>query len=501
MTILAQSQTSGLHWVDFIVLGVYACSMVGLGWYYGRRQSSTSEYFVGSGRMNPGLIGISLFATLLSTISYLGTPGEIISKGPTVTFAGFFTAPLAFALVGYVLIPALMRKSVTSAYELLETRLGLAVRVQGAIFFVVLRLVWMSLLIHLAAKALLATLGWGPERLFLVTALTGVVAVVYTALGGLRAVVFTDFVQFLLLLGGAALVIATVTLRLGSLDWVPTKWAANWDDQPLFSLDPHARTSLVGLVISQTTWYVCTAGADQTAVQRYMATGGAKRARAAYLVTMLANLLVTILLTLVGFALLGYFQTYSHELPPGMSLREGDLLFPHYIAHQLPPGLAGLIVAAMFAAAMSSVDSGVNSITAVVTTDFVDRFSRRQLTPHGHVLLAKVLAFSIGAIVVAASSAMEHVPGNFLEMSKRTSTLLMAPLFSLFFMALFVPFATQFGTIVGAICGLFASVLIAFWEPITGLQAISFMWIGISSLVVSLGVGVGLSSLQRHRDR
>lgn len=215
----------GLHFIDGLIIAAYACAMLSLGWYYSRRQQSTDEYFTGSRAMNPLLIGISLFATLLSTITYLCGPGEIITYGPYM-LTGVLSFPIAYVIVGYLLIPVFMRHRVTSAYELLEMKLGLSTRLVGATMFIALRLVWMAVLLNFAANAMLVMLGLDSRWLFPVTLAIGSVALVYSTLGGLRAVVITDFIQFLLLFGGAILVIVTVTVRLGGFAWFPTTWTA-----------------------------------------------------------------------------------------------------------------------------------------------------------------------------------------------------------------------------------------------------------------------------------
>ena len=175
---------------------------------------------------------------------------------------------------------------------------------------------------------------------------------------------------------------------------------------------------------------------------------------------------------MVGFALLSYFQVHSDNLPSVISLNDNtDKVFPRYISYQLPIGISGLVVSAMFAAAMSSIDSGVNSITAVVTTDFLDRFGFRPKTEKGHVRVARLLAFDIGATVVVGSTFMEQVPGNFMAMTQKTSNLLATPIFALFFFALFVPFANSVGVITGTVFGVITSVLIAFSGPIVVLLA------------------------------
>ena len=515
----------GLQTVDWICIGIYACVTIGIGWYFGRRQRSTKEYFVGRGNMNPVLIGISLFVTLLSTISYLSKPGEVLGKGP-VLMTSLLIFPFVFWVVSYGLLPVYMRQRVTSAYELLESRLGLGARMLGALMFIVLRLVWMSLLVYLAAKAMTVMIGISDEWIPIVVLITGFVAVIYTSVGGLQAVVVTDLLQFLLLLSGALLVIAMITFEMGGFSWFPTAWHPQWDTQPVISFDPRTRVSVVGTLFMMATWMICTAGGDQTSVQRFMATRDTTSARRAYAIQLIASTIVTIVLGMVGFALLGYFENRPDQLPAGMNLyKDADHIFPWYIAHRLPVGIAGLVVSAMFAAAMSSIDSGVNSITAVVMTDFLDRFGKQPRTERGHVLVAKLLAFTIGAIVVVGSSFMGVVPGNITAVTNKTVNLLTAPIFGLFFFALFIPFARPVAVWIGAFLGIMTAVVIAFsgllvtwldlrWgiraetfgvslqekvDKVTGEisllapDPISFQWIGTAALLVNVVVGIGLS--------
>ncbi len=492
--------SDGLQPIDAVVVAGYVCFVLGLGWYYSRRQKNAGEYFTGSRAMPPFLIGISLFATLFSTISYLGTPGELINKGPVV-LTGMLSIPIAYLIVGYVIVPRYMRHRVTSAYELLELRLGLHVRLLGAMMFVALRLTWMSILIYFSSKAVLEMLELPPSALPAIAAACGTVAIIYSSMGGLRAVVVTDLFQFLLLFGGALLVIATVTVDLDGVGWFPTSWNPQWDEQPRFSLDPYVRVTVFGSVLHGVLWWVCTAGSDQTAIQRFMATRDARAARKSFLVNSIAGAAVTVVLALVGFSLLGYYQANPEKLPEGKTLAEhADLMFPRFISHHLPAGLSGLVISGMFAAAMSSIDSGVNSISAVVMTDFVDRFRSHPVSDRHRLRAAQWMAFAIGVIVVLASTYMDFVPGNFLEKTKRTIGLFVAPMFSLFFMAMFVPFATSWGAIAGAGGGLLAAALVAYWNLLPGqgpAGPISYQWIFPVSMLASLVCGLFTSGLQR----
>lgn len=483
--------------VDWIILLMYAVSTIGLGWYFGRKQENTSEYFVGSGKMNPFLIGISLFATLLSTISYLAIPGEVLGKGP-IYLTNYIAYPFIFLVVGFVVIPVYMRQRVTSAYELLEHRLGLSIRLLGVIMFLALRLVWMSLLVYLTAKAIAIMIGVGEDMIPWIVLVTGIFAITYTSLGGLRAVVITDLMQTALLYGGALLVIGTVTWKMGGFGWFPTEWQTDiWDSQPIFSLDPSTRVTVVGSIFSVFLWTVCTSMGDQVSVQRFMATEDAKAARKALAMQLIVSCVVGVTLGVVGVALLGYFQAFPDLLPEDGTLKsQADKMFPFFIAEQLPPVVTGLVVSGLFAAAMSSIDSGVNSITAVVMTDFLDRFGRKPDTEKKHLRLARGLAVGIGVVVVLLSTFMEYIPGNFMGVTNKTVNLLTVPIALLFFFALFVPFANAKGVWIGTIASVTVSVLIAFSgvffgvDPITELDPISFQWITPAALTVGVTVGM-----------
>lgn len=493
--------------VDWIILSVYAAATLGLGWYFGRKQSSTSEYFVGSGKMNPFLIGVSLFATLLSTISYLAIPGEVSGKGP-IYLTNYIAYPFVFLVVGFVILPVYMRHRVTSAYELLEDRLGISIRLLGAILFLLMRLVWMSLLVYLTAKAIAIMIGVGEDMVPWIVLITGIFAVTYTSLGGLRAVVITDLMQTILLYGGALLVIGTISWKMGGFGWFPTEWQDEvWDSQPLFSLDPGVRVTVFGSVVSVFLWMVCTSAGDQVSIQRFMATKDARTARRAIMMQLIVSAVVGVTLCLVGLALLGYFQANPNLLPKEGSLKsQADQMFPHFIAFHLPPVITGLVVSGLFAAAMSSIDSGVNSITAVVMSDFLDRFGMKPETDAKHIRFARFLAVGLGGLVVLISSIVKYIPGNFWAMTNKTVNLLTVPIALLFFFALYVPFANARGVWVATVAGVAAAVLIAFSggifgvNPDTGLDPVSFQWISPVALVVGITTGLVACKLFDKRE-
>ncbi|MGC8861774.1 MAG: sodium:solute symporter family transporter, partial [Armatimonadota bacterium] len=408
---MASNFHAGLAIWDYVVVALYGLWMLAIGAYYARRQTSLGEYFLGGRSMNPVIVGISTMATLVSTITYLTTPGEIIKNGFGVLWGMASIVP-AFFLVGYLIIPRIMKQDVVSGYQLLEKQFGVGIRRAAAGLFVLTRIAWVGLVIYTCSVALSAMTGWRLESILVAT---GLVTTAYTVMGGIRAVMITDVAQAVILFIGAVGVVIFAMCRAGSpAGWWPqlsapeVKAGLNWPHVPWFALQMSVRISVFGMILHQLTWWVLTAGSGQLAIQRYLSTRDARAARNSFLVNGIANTLVSVFLVLAGIALLGFFLSPSQAVPPladllpktkageaadliarvssapvlqqkAFVLAQGaDKVFPWFIAHILPAGLSGLLLAALFSAAMSSVSSGINSITTILMVDFAHVFSRPQ---------------------------------------------------------------------------------------------------------------------------
>ena len=486
--------------IDWIIVVTYAILTLILGWFCSRSQNHADDYFVGSGKMNPLIVGVSLFATLLSTISYLAIPGEVLGKGP-VYLTNYIAYPFIFLVVSSIILPIYMRQRVTSAYALLENQLGREIRLLGSTMFLVLRLVWMSLMVHLTSKALAIMIGLDEEYTPLIVLVVSVFAITYTSIGGIRAVVLTDFMQTILLYGGALLVLGTITWKMNGLGWFPTEWKSEvWDTQPIFSLDPSTRVTVFGTVLSVFLWVICTSAGDQVSIQRFMSTSDVKAARKAIAVQLMVGMLVGGTLGLVGIALLGFYEANPSLMPENASIRsQADQLFPHFIASSLPPVVTGFVVSGLLAAAMSSIDSGINSITAVVMSDFLPKTSKND---GESVAFARRVAIVTGIVVALLSFIVGVVPGNFMAITNKTVNLLTVPIALLFFFALYVPFASRTGVLIGTLCSIASAIMVAFSGPILrfigpfiGVEPpsddpISFQWISPVSLFVGLATGL-----------
>jgi SSS family solute:Na+ symporter len=442
--------------------------------------------------MNPTLVGLSLFASILSTLSYLAYPGEMIKNGP-MYFTNLLVFPLVFLIVGWWFIPTIMRMKVTSANEILEIKLGKNIRLLGTFFFLSLRLLWMATIIYATVdNVLLPIFGIDTSHLPLVCAVMGVVTVIYTSMGGLRAVVLTDVIQTIILIGGVILTIILVSIHFGSITaWFPTKWAAHWSDVKI-GFDMKTRVTMFNAMLMVFGWYICTAGSDQIAIQRYLATRDAKSARRSFGVSVLTNFSVQVLLGIVGLALLAYFTDIPHLLPDGNTLLSvADRLFSQYILMGLPVGLTGLLTAGLMAAAMSSLSSGVNSSATVISEDILNRFFRKNSGTEADLMRrVKLVAVGVGSVVVIISMYLGNVEGNLLDMLIKVVNLFVAPLFLLFFMAMYIPWSTSFGTFIAGISCVAIGVAIAFYNifGIGILFALPFSFIGgaIIGIIVSL---------------
>lgn len=479
----------GFHLLDWLVLLGYGGIILSIGYFYARRGQKADEHFTAGRNMSPLLAGVSMYATLLSTIGYIAIPGEFVQHGPTLDIVGILALPFVFVIVGWLVIPYIMRLPITSAYELLEKRLGLAVRMTGSSIFIATRMVWMALLLFAMSNALVHIMGWNTGWVIPVTLLTGGITIVYTLAGGIRAVVLSDVLQFLIMLLAAVLTVALISWRMGGFSaWIPTEWADHWSHQPVFSLDPHVRVTLVGTFFYAILWWVCTAGSDQLIVQRFLTTKDAAAARRAFFHNCIACAVVAFIMVTVGAALLGFYRFHPDGQAAAFDFSSrGDALFPHFINNHLPMGLTGLVMAGILGAAMSSLSSGINSSISVISKDFIETF-RPDWQPgeRQKVRNARLLAFGIGLAAVGGSIIMNWIPGNLAEVGGKTVNLLVWPLFGLFFLAFFIPFATPFGALTGAAYSIAAAALIGYWDVFTGGTPVSFQWIAPVSLAVSI---------------
>ena len=486
--------------LDWIIIAVYGIGMLLVGFYFSKKNKSSEDYLLGGRKMTSWRVGLSLFATLFSAVSYLSLPGEMIKHGP-MFWCLLAAIPFIYVIVSRYFIPFIMTLNISSAYELLEKRLGTANRILASVFFLIMRLVWMSVIIYMCAeKMIVPIMGWSASTALWVSIVMGIVTIIYTSAGGLRGVVLTDVVQTFILFGGSILAIILIARQLGDVSTIiPSEWPEHWDGWVFF--DTKARISFVTAFISVFGWYICTAGSDQMAIQRYLATRDVKAARKMYLSSLISNILVYLLLAILGLAILAYYKEFPGLIPAGSTLRESaDLLFPRFIVVGLPVGFSGLVLAGLLAAAMSSLSSGINSSCLVIIKDFIVPRKGVALTEKQEVRLAKLISACIGVVIVILSLVIGNVKGNLLELTYKTINLLVGPLFLPFFMSMFVRCAKPKATFIGTIFGSLVAILISFSNELLSIS-ISFLWIIPGSFAAGLAVSWILSVLNIPRDQ
>lgn len=462
--------------LDWIIVILFLAVMLGIGFVSSKRTKSVTDFSLGGRSMGSFSVGISLFATLMSTLSYLSYPGEMIKFGP-VFFFGFLAYPLAYFVVKRFLIPKFMGMNVTSAYEILEIKLGKGTRTLATLFFLALRFLWMSTVVYATVStALVPIFGINPSYIPLISIILMAITVTYSSAGGLKAVVKTDVLQAAIMFLGVVLTIAFILHNLGGtgklLDpqltahWKPIQWG----------FDPVERMTVGNIIVMRFVWQVCTSGSDQMAIQRYLATKDVKSAARSYKVSLISNACIETLLGVAGFLVMAYFLFNPQAMEPGTTIAgDADTLFPRYILVGLPNGLTGLIAAALMAAAMSSLSSGLNSSATVIEEDIIKRITKKKdKEDAGSLKRIKLVSVILGIAVTIACFLVSNVTGNLLDKVIKVVNLVVAPLFVLFFMALFVKKATNLGTIIGGLFSFAVAIAIAFFE-IFGIQAIWIM--------------------------
>ncbi|MEL7588815.1 MAG: hypothetical protein AAGU19_19035 [Prolixibacteraceae bacterium] len=477
---------------DYFVVLAYAFLMLGVGFYYSKKNKTADDYNLGGRNMNPVLVGLSLFATLMSTLSYLSLPGEMVKYGP-VYFTGLLTFPLVYYLAGWFLIPKFMALKVTSAYEILEIKIGTGARVMATFFFLSLRLLWMATIIYATVEvAIVPVFGLPQSYVPLVCLVMALLTMAYTSLGGLKAVVITDSLQTVILLLGAVLTVVVISAHLGSFRAIFPAGAPDHWEKISWGLDSAKRMTAGNAMLMTFVWYVCTAGSDQMAIQRYLATKDVRSARKTFRISVITNFLVQVVLILVGLAVLAYFTKRPYELPAGQTIsNSADTLFSRFILIGLPVGVTGLVIAGLISAAMSSLSSGLNSSSAVVSEDIMKRFFQSGKDTD-YLRQVRIISVIIGIVVTLMCFGVGYVQGNLLEVVIKVVNLFVAPLFVLFFMALFIPFATLNATLAAGVVSTVVAILIAFFE-IFGLKV---LWIGPVSFAAGISVGIFFSFIE-----
>ncbi|MBR90525.1 MAG: hypothetical protein CMO66_04540, partial [Verrucomicrobiales bacterium] len=391
--------------LNWAVLATYLAVLVGIGFIMSKRGKTTDDFFLAGRRIPWWAAGLSIYSTQLSAITYLAIPAKTYATDWTRFILQCGILAIAPIVICFFL-PFYRRLNLTSAYGYLEQRFSLGLRLVGSASFVLFQLARMGIVILLPALALSAVTGVGLVECIV---LMGVLSTAYTVLGGIEAVIWTDVLQTIVLLLGAVAAIVVITGQVeggagqlmhvaaeqGKLQWVNWEWS--WTSDALLVV-------IIGAFFTNLLPYT----SDQAVVQRYLTTPDEKQASRAIYTNGILAIPGSIIFFGLGTALFVFYQQNPNDLGP---LAKSDQILPVFIVNELPAGLAGLVVAGVFAAAMSSLDSSMHSIATALSTDFVTRLRGEPADP---LATARKLTLALGVLgtvsaLIIATQDVKHL--------------------------------------------------------------------------------------------
>ncbi len=472
-------------WIDWVVLFLYVILSVAIGLWASRGNKGFGDYMRGGGKMPWVAIGISLIATSVSATTFLGNPAETYDKDMRFLMNNV-GALLSIAVVGWVFIPRIRRARISSAYELFEIRFSPRIRRLAAIFYSLHLLLRMGILLYAPSLVLAPILGIDIHWAILVTA---VVSTFYTWHGGFKAVVWTDVMQFLVLFGGGVIALWIISKGVGGFGemFALASEAGKTRFFDVSSWDPANARNLLSAGIAYGVIEIAIRGCDQQFVQRYISCDSIRSANASSVLSMVLGVFVSILFFLVGAGLFVYFRVKGVAvLPPEVQLNE---VFPYFIVHVLPTGATGLVVAAIYAAAMSSLSSAINALGNTTVKDIM------LVRSEDANVLAKAKRWTLlwAALSTLCAFVAADMKTSLLSNALFFTGLFTGPLLALFLLAFFSRRISSSAIIVGVLCGM-ASILLfnrvpmipAYVPPFDGV--LCFFWNPAVSCVTTLVV-------------
>jgi SSS family transporter len=474
--------------LDYAVISLYLLAMVGIGVRSARGPRDTNRFFLAGGRVPWWAAGLSIFGAQLSAITFLSIPAKAYA-----TDWVYVLHNVAVALVAPIVICFYLgfycRLKVTSAYEYLERRFNLAVRLFGSATFTVYQLIRMSMQMYLPALLLSTVLGVDLAGCILVIGLT---TTLYCMLGGAEAVVWTEVVQGVVLLGSAFLSLGIIMASVdGGLRGILEVGRAEGKFQ-VFNWTWDMTTTAVWVVLGGSLLqHLVPYTSDQAVVQRYLTTRDERQAaRSIWVNNVALTLVATVLFFGLGTSLFVFYKSRPELLDPTLS-RE-DAIFPLFMSQTLPPGLLGLVVAGLLSASMSG---GINAIATVLVTDVVRRF-RPDRPDRSYLRAAVALTAALGLVATAGGLVLAGLEVRSIwDVFLRILGLFGGSLAGLFALGIFTRRATGAGAAVGALAGAAATFLVQSFTPVH-----FFLYAG-TGILATFGAGYAASLVLPSRPR
>uniref|UniRef100_A0A671WBG6 Sodium-dependent multivitamin transporter n=1 Tax=Sparus aurata TaxID=8175 RepID=A0A671WBG6_SPAAU len=467
--------------VDFVIFGVLLAASLGIGLYHalsGGRQRTTQEFLMADRSMKCLPVSLSLIASFQSAVAIIGVPAEIYTHGTQYWFIGCAYI-LGLLIPAHVFIPILYRLRLSSAYQYLELRFSKPVRICGTLTFIFQMVIYMGVCVYTPAFALNAVTGF---ELWGTVLATGLVCTLYTTIGGLKAVIWTDVFQTLVMFAGQLAVIVVGVQKTGGVSEVCSEVSS------VFSLfgfslnpDPTERHTFWTLGVGGVFLMLSLYGVNQAQVQRYLSARTEKDAvRSCYMVfpSLQLALALSCVMGLVMFACY-YLYVIVHAKQTRRCFPQMVISFVMDMLQGLP-GLPGLFIACLFSAALSTISSAFNSLATVTMEDLIKPHFPA-MTEARATLLSKALAMSYGLLCLAMAYLTHLMGDSVLQVALKIFGMVGGPILGLFCLGIFFPWANS----TGALAGLGAGLAVAFW---VGIGSIVTRSSGTKSLLPACGV-------------
>ena len=444
-----------MHIIDIIVFLLFTGGVVAFGCSFFKKKG-TSEEFTSAGRSLPGwVVGMSNFATYVSSISYLGYPGKAFS-GDWNAFVFSLSIPIASYFAARYFVPFYRSQDSISAYSFLENRFGPWARIYTSSCYLLTQIARTGSILYLLALPMNVLLGWNIQTIIIVTS---VAIVLYSMLGGMKAVIWTEAIQGIILIGGA---LVCMFILLFDMPEGPAQTFSIAMEDGKFSLGSF------GSSLSESTFWVCLIygvftnlqnyGIDQSYVQRYHTAKNEKEAKFSALFGGYLFIPVSAVFFMIGTGLYAFYKVHPGVLPDGVG---ADYVFPFFIVNELPVGLTGLLIASIFAAGMSTIATSVTSSSTIILTDYYQRF-RKHAGNRERMLVLKLSSVGVGVAGILVAFAFMSVQSA-LDAWWALASIFSGGMLGLFLLGYISRKARNFDAVLGVVCG----VILVCWIVIS----------------------------------
>ena len=484
--------------LDWLVVAGYALLVLFLGRLASRTSNSESEYFLAGRDTGPAPVAASTWATKLSALTFIGVPGAAIS-GNFAYMQLWFGSFLAAYVVATLLIPEFYRYKVPTIYSYLGIRLGPWSQLSGALVFIISRC--LASAVRLAGCALAVSVFFDIGLIQSIIAISAL-ATVYVLVGGLRAVIWTDVLQLALFVFGSctALLVVAFSLPGGFSQIIEAGLTADKFRVFDFSFNIEDPTTFWTGNIFAFVLGLATGGADQDIAQRALACRNASQARSALIWAGAADLVSTFLFLSVGVAVFAYYQAMPDTAVVALAQENRhDYIFPHFIRHELPAGIRGLLVAGLLAAAMSSLDSALSGLSSSAYFDFA---KRQAASGNLNLVWTRVLVIAFAIVLAVIAIGFGQQP-SILWFGLKIMGYTYGGLLGLFLVALFLNrFAYDTASVIGVFSSIVIVVVLTQWGAGFGTSPVPWPWAVVigaaSTCVIALFISVSCKSVMQR---